>query len=67
MCEIELSHMGKNSGNLDLVCEKTSFECIYFCVFFIFSKNFITLLTQTEPAEVVMEHYNKIVPFVSRS
>ena len=22
MCEIELSHRGKNSGNSDLVCEK---------------------------------------------
>ena len=22
MCVIELSHMGKNNGNLDLVCEK---------------------------------------------
>ena len=22
MCEIEISHMGKNNGNLDLVCEK---------------------------------------------
>ena len=24
MCEIEFSHMGKNSGNSDLVCEKSS-------------------------------------------
>ena len=22
MCEIEISHMGKNNGNPDLVCEK---------------------------------------------
>ena len=21
-CEIEISHMGKNNGNLDMVCEK---------------------------------------------
>ena len=26
MCEIELSNMGKNSGNLDLVCEKCDFK-----------------------------------------
>ena len=29
MCEIELSHMGKSSGNLDLVCEniRIQHEC----------------------------------------
>ena len=27
VCEIELSHMGKNSGNLDLVCEKKVIVC----------------------------------------
>ena len=26
MCEIEISHMGKNNGNPDLVCEKTVFK-----------------------------------------
>ena len=25
-CEIEISHMGKNNGNLDLVCEKRLFS-----------------------------------------
>ena len=26
VCEIELSHMGKNKGNPDLVCEKICFS-----------------------------------------
>ena len=32
VCEKELSHMGKNNGNPDLVCEKVSM--LYFLLFF---------------------------------
>ena len=28
VCEIELSHMGKNKGNPDLVCEKLEYHTI---------------------------------------
>ena len=32
VCEIELSHMGKNSGNSDLVCEKK--RCFTHCIIY---------------------------------
>ena len=28
LCEMEISHMGKNNGNLHLVCEKIFSQCL---------------------------------------
>ena len=30
ICEIELSHMGKNKGNPNLVCQNASYICVCF-------------------------------------
>ena len=38
VCEIELSHMGKNNGNPDLVCEK-----IWYILLFIRFNKFLEL------------------------
>ena len=35
VCEIELSHMGKNMGNLDLVCEKSTRLMVHFILFYL--------------------------------
>ena len=40
MCEIEISQMGKNNGNPDLVCENTQMPTSYIVLLFIITNAF---------------------------
>ena len=46
MCEIEFSHMGKNSGNSDLVCEKSSRSHILKSVLRLVTRSPLSYLTR---------------------